>query len=108
MASTKFTFGNGSTIVTYDLQNNDITAKEISDASNGKFKTYIQLQNGNKYNLPNTTLWDTASSSIDDTITAFGQAFRKAKANKIGAKSVISRVLVLDVSKTHAYMEDEN
>ena len=107
MASTNFTFTGSYAMVTYDLENNDITAQQIADASGGKFVTMIEMKNGIRYNLPNTTLWDKSFSSIEDTILSFRRAFQAAKSSKWNAKSVIRRVMVLDVSNKPAYMEDE-
>ena len=89
LKNTQCKFKTKSTIITYDLYENDVSASEISSNSNNLFVT---LKIGNKeYNLPNTTLYcelETTKKAIDEFRSAF---------SKTGSKSEIKRLFVVEV-----------
>ena len=64
MSYTNFKFNEAESIISYDLEDNDVSAQEIADASNGVLKTYIKMKGGIKYYLPNTTLFLILSKTI--------------------------------------------
>ena len=74
MAYTDIKFTTSKVIITYDLNNNEISAQDIADASNGIF--YIDIHTGNgKYKLPNTTLISDKNISVENAIKEFKKAF---------------------------------
>ena len=107
MASTDIKFGVSKVIITYDLSNNDISAQEIAEASNGVFKTYTIMQNGSLYKLPNTTLETSEIFSAKGAVIAFKQAFAVAKQNKkVFSYCRISRILACEILNKQGYIEN--
>lgn len=105
MAYTDIQFTGSKVIVTYDLNNNNVSAQEIANASNGNFSTTISMKNGNKYKLPNTTLASTISS-VNEAVTSFKNAFEAAKYNKGISYCSISRIFACEVFMKDGYIEN--
>lgn len=101
MASTNFNFNGTESIISYDLEDNDVSAQEIADARDGKLKTYIPMSAGKQYHLPNTTLY--CSLGRDNAKTTFISAF-----NATYSESKISRLFITEVGSKIAYIQDES
>lgn len=106
MKNSNIEFTGTKIIVTYDLNNNDISAQAIANASNGIFSTNISIQNGVSFALPNTTLASSELLSIDDAVNKFKQAFNAAKSLKLYSSCSISRILVCEVANKSGYIEN--
>lgn len=106
MASTTINFGVSKVIVTYDLSNNDISAQEIANASNGMFCTSIVMKNHTKYHLPNTTLETSQIFTAEGAANAFRKAFLEAKRNKPFSRCIISRIFCCEISGKRGYIEN--
>lgn len=101
MSYTNFKFNGAESIITYDLEDNDVSAQEIADESNGALKTYITMKGGIKYYLPNTTLY--CSLSRDEAKDVFISAFNKAR-----TYSKIMKLFITAVNNQKSYIQDEN
>lgn len=105
MLNTDIQFTISKVIITYDLSNNEISAQDIADASNGIF--YIDIHTGNgKYKLPNTTLISDKNISVENAIKEFKKAFQKANTRKWWRSCSISRILAYDIGKQGGYIEN--
>ena len=103
MVKTNFSWGSPKTLITYDLSNNQVSAADIADASNGILHIYVDINNdSHRYSLPNTTLW--YAGSREQAKSAFIAAFNKAK--PAYSSCVINRLLITEVSGKLAYIED--
>ncbi len=103
MAKTTFTWGTPKSLITYDLSNNDVSAQQIAEKSNGRLFTTVSISNdSHKYLLPNTTLY--FNGSINDAETVFRQAFNQAKNYYSSCR--INRLLITDVKNMNAFIED--
>ncbi len=106
MKQSDISFTNTKIIITYDLSNNDISAKEIADVSNGVFKTYIAIQNKGSFQLPNTTLVSSQNISAKDAAVKFRQAFNLAKGKKYFSYCTIARLFCCEASGKSGYTEN--
>lgn len=103
MAKTTFTWGTPKSLITYDLSNNDVSAQQIAEKSNGRLFTTVSIRNdSHKYLLPNTTLY--FNGSINDAEIVFRQAFNQAKSYYSSCR--INRLLITDVKNMNAFIED--
>ena len=100
MSYTNFKFNEAESIISYDLEDNDVSAQEIADASNGVLKTYIKMKGGIKYYLPNTTLYCVLSR--EEAKNVFVSAL-----NKSGTNSKITRLFITEVNNQKTYIQDE-
>ena len=90
-------------LITYDLSDNDVSAQQIADKSNGKLHTTISLKDKpHKYSLPSTTLW--YKGTKEDAERIFRQAFDQARPSSSSCK--ISKLLITEVKAMSAYIED--
>ena len=105
MQSTNVNLTSTRTIITYDLENNDISAKEIAEASKGVFDTLILMNDGKVFNLPNTTLHTTLYTK-DIAIQQFRIAFSLAKNKKIFSKAKIKNIFACDVFGKNGFIEN--
>lgn len=103
---TDFTFNLNDVIITYDLTNNDISAEEIAQNSNGVLSTSILLYNNARYALPTTTLY-MQKANREIAINTFISAFRSAKKKKYYSKAEIINLLVLEVGQKSAFIYNE-
>lgn len=106
MANARIQLNISKVIVTYDLNNNDISAQEIADASNGVFNTCIFTSNNIKYLLPNTTLETSKCFTAEGAVLAFKQAFMEAKRRKSFSLCTISRILACEIAGKNGYIEN--
>lgn len=95
-----FNFSYTKSIITYDLENNDISASDIAKQSKHLF-TDITVKN--KYGLPFSTLG--SDYTRDKAIKEFEEALDKAKEEK-NSKSKISKLLVVEVDGKEAFVEN--
>ena len=103
MAQTNLIWGTPVSLITYDLSNNDVSAQQIAEKSNGKLSTTVSLSNDpHKYLLPNTTLC--FNGSRNDAETIFRNAFNQAKNYYSSCR--INRLLITEVKSMNAFVED--
>lgn len=103
MAKTAFTWGTPKSLITYDLSNNDVSAQQIAEKSNGRLYTTVSLsKDTHEYLLPNTTLC--FNGSKNDAETVFRQAFNLAKNYYSSCR--INRLLITEVNHMNAFIED--
>lgn len=103
MANTSFNWNFQDILITYDLSDNNVSASQIADASNGLLHTKVTIKESHcTYLLPNTTLW--FSGSIERAKSAFIAAFNKAKPLYSSCK--INKLLISEVNSQFAYIED--
>lgn len=93
----KFRFINAKSLITYDLEDGDVSADDIAKQSNNLF-TYITVKN-NEYQLPFSTLRSNLSG--DNAKAEFKRAFKAT-----GSKSKISRLLVVEIDGKDAFIEN--
>jgi len=103
--STNINFTATRTIITYDLENNDISANEIAAESNGAFETTIAMTNGNVYSLPNTTLHTTVYDK-DRAISLFQQCFNLAKRKKMFSRAKIKNIFACEILGKSGYIKN--
>lgn len=101
MSETNFKWRNPTTLITYDLSDNKVSAADIADESNGTLHIDVTVT-GHAYSLPNTTL--RYSGSKEQAKSAFIAAFNKAKPAYSSCK--INRLLISEVNNQFAYIED--
>ena len=106
MRQSDISFTNTKIVITYDLSNNDISAKEIADASYGVFTTTITIQNAGLFLLPNTTLLSSQNISAREAVAKFKQAFNLAKSRKYFSSCTISRLFCNEVYQKDGYIEN--
>lgn len=103
MINKNFIWHNHGILITYDLSNNDISASQIANASNGNLFTCITFNSNNqKYQLPNTTLW--FSGSKEQARDTFLKAFNTAKSYYSSCS--INKILIIDVGSKSSYIEN--
>lgn len=93
-------------IITYDLTHNDISAQDIADASGGQFSRVISMQNGSNFFLPNTTLQTQTFFAASTAVSAFKQAFSKAKSQKSFSLCQIKKIFACEVGGKNGYIEN--
>ncbi len=106
MSSSKISFSSTKIVVTYDLSNNDVSAQEIADASEGVFDTYISISRVGNFHLPNTTLASSNNITAERAVAEFKQAFKTAKGRKYYSSCSISRVFACEVDGKSGYIEN--
>ena len=101
MAEQNFSMEYTRSIITYDLSNNDISSKEIVDASKN-FRSVISVKD-RKFELPYTTI----SSNLNkaDSLREFFRVFNELK-DKKRSDAEVSRILIVEVYKQLAYIKD--
>ena len=92
-------------VITYDLSNNNISAQEIADASNGIFKTCIAIQDSGRLQLPDTTLVSSKNIGVQEAVDKFKQAFDLAKGKK-HSTCTISCLFCCGVEGKDGYIEN--
>ena len=97
---TNFNFADRRTIIAYDLEKNDVTAKQICEKSNGQLRTYIDFNGGARYELPNTTILS-FQNNAEEAKKSFIEAF-----NKTDSKSKIKILFSIVVSNKDACIEN--
>ena len=100
-----FTFNTNDVVITYDLTNNDISAEEIAENSNGLLFTRISYNNIG-YALPTTTIY-MQNANVKIAIDAFVKAFESAKNKKYYSQAKIKKLLVLEVGQKSAYLAND-
>lgn len=103
MANTSFNWNFQDILITYDLSDNNVSAAQIADASNGLLHTKVTIKESHcTYLLPNTTLW--FLGSIERAKSVFVTAFNKAKPSYSSCS--IKRLLITEVGNKSSYIED--